>query len=129
MEEELKNENINLELEPDDDNIEINADFNQLSQVLINLIKNSKESLATVKTGNIKIYGFRDEEGNINIEVRDNGKGIPVAILDDIFMPFFTTKKEGSGIGLSMARQIMRSHNGTIGVQSQPGKTVFKLKL
>ena len=62
------------------------------------------------------------------IKIIDNGKGIPPDIIDDIFMPFFSTKRDGSGIGLSIARQVLRSLNGTISVQSQVGETIFMLK-
>jgi two-component system nitrogen regulation sensor histidine kinase NtrY len=59
----------------------------------------------------------------------DNGPGVPSDIMDDIFIPFFTTKENGTGIGLSLARQIMRLHNGTVHVQSRPGETIFSLKI
>jgi signal transduction histidine kinase len=62
------------------------------------------------------------------MEVRDNGPGIPEEIMGNIFIPFFTTKTEGSGIGLSLSRQIMRVHGGSISVRSKPGETIFTLR-
>ena len=62
------------------------------------------------------------------INVTDNGPGIPSDLIEEIFVPFFTTRQEGSGIGLSISRQIMRLHGGTLAVKSVPGKeTVFKM--
>ncbi|MCB0296648.1 MAG: ATP-binding protein, partial [Calditrichaeota bacterium] len=70
-----------------------------------------------------------DERGRVLIQVEDNGPGILPEVLDKIFIPFFTTKKGGSGIGLSLSRQIMRLHRGTISVQSEINtRTVFTLR-
>ncbi|MEM1124174.1 MAG: HAMP domain-containing sensor histidine kinase, partial [Bacteroidota bacterium] len=78
----------------------------------------------------IEIKAHKNNEGKTFIEVKDNGPGIPQDVMDKIFVPFFTTKKEGSGIGLSLSRQIMRLHKGNIEVNSVEGKgTVFTLSL
>ena len=95
---------------------------------MINLIKNSVESLLDTKDQTITISTYyRDDERPV-IEVADNGKGIQDDIMENIFMPFFTTKTDGMGIGLSLARQIMRLHKGTISAMSIPGtETKFSL--
>jgi nitrogen fixation/metabolism regulation signal transduction histidine kinase len=95
------------------------ADKNQMEQVIINLIKNSLEA----NSSKISISAFEESYGKVSIKITDQGKGIQAEMIDDIFMPFFTTKEQGSGIGLSLARQIMRLHGGNISVQSDPNIT------
>ena len=80
------------------------------------------------KNGTIQLKAFYADEGTI-IQVEDNGIGISNDIIEDIFVPFYTTKENGSGIGLSLSRQIMQNHNGTISVNSVPDKgSEFTLK-
>jgi nitrogen fixation/metabolism regulation signal transduction histidine kinase len=111
-----------------DPDIEINADQNLISQVLINLIKNALEANEGNPNGKIKIIARINENYNPEICVIDNGPGIPEENLEEIFVPFFTTRVNGSGIGLSLSRQIMRIHGGNLKVRSVPGKeTVFCL--
>jgi nitrogen fixation/metabolism regulation signal transduction histidine kinase len=106
----------------------IEADFAQVEQILINLIKNSTEALSGRKDGIIRLKAFKADDGTI-IQVEDNGTGIRHEIIEDIFIPFYTTKKSGSGIGLSLSRQIMQNHDGTISVNSEPDKgSEFTLK-
>lgn len=101
------------------------ADPDLIDQVLINLIKNALDALIGVKEPRLSISYQND--GVINIT--DNGLGIEQEKLDQIFIPFFTTKKEGSGIGLALSQQIMHLHNGKIEVTSTPGRgTTFTLK-
>lgn len=99
-----------------------------IEQVFINIIKNAAEALEGI--GNSKIAIEFIDEGNAQIiTITDNGPGIPHEFLDNIFTPFFTTKENGSGIGLSLSRQIMRLHNGTLTVSSQiDAGTTFKMK-
>ncbi len=99
----------------------VQADPEQLSMVLINLIKNAKEALEQTKkaTINIRVSALNQW---LYIEVTDNGPGIEPEAMEDIFIPFFTTKENGSGIGLSLSRQIIQQHGGTIKVFSEPGK-------
>ena len=99
----------------------IQADAEQLSMVLINLIKNAKEALEHTVNGTIDIKSFAQNQF-LFIEITDNGPGIEPEALEDIFIPFFTTKENGSGIGLSLSRQIVQQHGGTIKVFSKPGK-------
>ena len=92
-------------------------------------MKNSLQALKGRQDGEINLISFLGRDNRMYIQVFDNGAGIPEDIIDDIFIPFFTTKKSGSGIGLSLSRQIMRLHKGTISVQSKQGKeTVFTLR-
>lgn len=109
--------------------LEITADADLIEQVLINLIINSRQALEGIHNGKINLFASLDEKGKILIQVSDNGAGIPEDIQEKIFIPFFSTKKNGSGIGLSLSRQIIRAHGGTIRVNSVPGKeTIFSLR-
>ena len=113
----------------DPSNLELTADQDLIEQVLINLITNSINAVSNSAEPCIQLIGKFDNRGVLNIQVIDNGKGIPVDLQEKIFIPFFTTKKEGSGIGLSLSRQIMRIHKGSISVNSIPDKeTVFTLR-
>ena len=101
------------------------ADAVQIEQILINIIKNALE--ANAKTINIK--AFADVQQRVCIEISDDGLGMEPEALEKVFIPFYTTKKTGSGIGLSLSRQIMQLHNGQLTVQSQPEKgSKFLLK-
>jgi len=97
--------------------------------VIINLVNNLVSAISTQVKPLISLNAFVDPGGNTIISVSDNGIGINREDLEKIFVPFYTTKKEGSGIGLSISRQIMRLHGGNISVRSDPGrKTVFSLR-
>lgn len=107
---------------------EIFADQNLISQVLINLLKNALEANEGNYSGMIKIVVSEGYNHHPEICVIDNGPGIPEENIDEIFVPFFTTRKNGSGIGLSISRQIMKAHGGNLKVRSVPGiETVFCL--
>jgi nitrogen fixation/metabolism regulation signal transduction histidine kinase len=104
------------------------ADISLIEQVLINLTQNAIHAVEDTDVKSITLGGFIDENGKIIIEIEDTGKGIGEEALNKIFIPFFTTKKKGSGIGLSLSKQIMRRHKGNIQVRSTLGNgTVFKL--
>lgn len=105
------------------------ADRSLTQQVLINLIKNAAESMSNMKENKrIEIGSSRAGNQYIHLHVRDSGTGILPENLDQIFIPFFSTKKSGSGIGLSISRQIMQKQKGDIAVLSEPGKgSVFTL--
>ena len=84
--------------------------------------------LSDEEHGQIRIEAKEEETGAIVVDVVDNGKGMSSEVAANIFVPFFTTKQDGSGIGLSLSRQIMRLHNGSLVLRStQPGRTVFRL--
>jgi len=109
--------------------LEMTADPEQIEQVLINLILNSAQALAGNPEPRIEMQADQDKRGRVILRVTDNGTGILKEVQDKIFIPFFTTKKNGTGIGLSLSQQIMRLHRGTIAVQSEPNEeTVVMLK-
>jgi nitrogen fixation/metabolism regulation signal transduction histidine kinase len=109
--------------------LELTGDPALIEQVLINLCKNAVEAMDTVEKPQIDLRADTDAQGNPVIKVIDNGRGIPDEVLERIFIPFFTTKETGSGIGLSLSRQILRLHKGTLTAESTPGvKTVFTLR-
>lgn len=118
----LKREKISLVCEADSESFYVEADKNMIDQVLINLLNNSMQALQESKNGKILLKGYIDRENNKLIEISDNGIGISKQKLERVFVPFYTTKKEGTGIGLSLSRQIMRLHAGTISVQSKEGE-------
>ena len=108
------------------------ADPNLLGQIVINLIKNALQAIGhdsnpKREEGLIRLSYSRDENGAGVLEVTDNGPGIPPEVLPQVFVPFFTTKSDGSGIGLSLARQIMRAHGGSIQLHSNAQQTSFSL--
>ena len=123
-----KSDKTNLSVSMAKPDLQIYADQNLISQVLINLLKNALEANENNNDGKIRIVvseGFNDHH---EICVIDNGPGISEENLDEIFVPFFTTRQNGSGIGLSISKQIMRVHGGNLKVRSVPGKeTVFCL--
>ena len=128
LKEEANSNGIALEFNSSPDTLDLTADFSLLEKVLINLIKNAFQALDKSLNGKVYVNAYNNIENRVIIEVKDNGGGIPANIIDDIFIPFYTTKNSGSGIGLSLSRQIMRLHSGTIAVHSIPNKeTVFSL--
>ncbi len=107
----------------------VKADEQLMVQVIINLVKNSAEAVTGSDNALVEISCSKDDTGKLTeIIVSDNGPGIPPAVADEIFVPFFTTKSNGSGIGLSYSRQILRAHGGTVNCYSKPGETVFTVK-
>ena len=110
------------------EDIAMTADYAQIEQILINLIKNASEALSGKQDGTIHLKAFYADDAAL-IQVEDNGIGISGYIIEDIFVPFYTTKENGSGIGLSLSKQIMQNHDGTISVNSALEKgSVFTLK-
>ncbi|TNE59266.1 MAG: GHKL domain-containing protein [Bacteroidetes bacterium] len=100
----------------------IQADPDLLEQVLINLVKNAIEAVEQTDSPKIALGIAKDTEGTVIIQIADNGPGIPDALQEQIFVPFFTTKNEGSGIGLSLCRQIVQLHKGSLSVVSKEGE-------
>jgi signal transduction histidine kinase len=110
---------------PEEKDLMIFADEGQISQILINLIKNALQ--AGAKQIDLSARMGKDDE--VIVEVANDGEPIPPSAQEQIFIPFYTTKAEGSGIGLSISRQIMRNHNGSIVLlRSEAGRTVFELR-
>ncbi len=126
----ISSSNIELSVSVKPENLEIVADPNLIEHVLINLVNNAVHALRETKEGKIQLTAEINERGRAVLKVIDNGCGISEEVLDKVFVPFFTTKQEGSGIGLSISQSIIRAHGGSIWVQSQPQTgTVFTLRL
>jgi nitrogen fixation/metabolism regulation signal transduction histidine kinase len=129
MKEEMNKHNIQCIATIKPENLELSADEQLIEQVLINLLKNAIQALEKTENPHIELKAFIDANGKIIIQIIDNGQGILPEVLDKIFVPFFTTKPKGSGIGLSLSRQILRLHGGTLTAHSEPDvQTVFTLK-
>jgi len=126
---ELNDKGIQIESRTVPDNLTVRGDEKLLEQVLINLVKNSIEAI-NCTDGKIRIAAFQDITNNLIIQVTDNGCGIEVSAIDSIFVPSYTTKENGSGIGLSISRQIIQLHKGAIEVRSVPEvETTFEITL
>jgi nitrogen fixation/metabolism regulation signal transduction histidine kinase len=105
-----------------DSDLTVRADPQQIEQVLINLVKNAGEALAGSDYGRVVLRGSHDQRGRVMLQVIDNGPGIPEDQVEDIFVPFFTTKKGGSGVGLSVSRQLMVLNRGSLNVKTVAGR-------
>jgi nitrogen fixation/metabolism regulation signal transduction histidine kinase len=129
MQTNIKDKSINFEVSIEPQSLELAADPELIEQVLINLLLNALHAVKGRKKAQIDLDARLDGRGKILLQVKDNGPGIPEENLEKIFIPFYSTKEGGSGIGLSLSRQIMRLHNGFIGVHSDPKvETVFTLR-
>ena len=121
---------ISIERNYKENRYEAQLDPVLMEQVFINLLRNAMDALNNTTDPKIGIHIFKSLEGELEIQIADNGPGISEDLLDQIFVPFFTTKKEGSGIGLSLSRQIVQLHKGNIYAYSKLGKgTIFTMKL
>lgn len=118
----LDQKNIELKFTLADPKLTIDIDRHLIEQVLINLILNAIDATELIPHPQIKISAFLNLKEQIVIQIEDNGTGIPDEILTSLFVPFFTTKKNGSGIGLSLSKQIMLLHKGKIKIKSGFGK-------
>lgn len=129
METQLSEKSISFTVSVEPETLELTADPEMIEQVLINLLLNSIQALEGQNDARITLRSLMDERGRAIIQVTDNGPGILEEVREKIFIPFFTTKQEGTGIGLSLSRQVMRAHRGTISVRSRPNEeTVFSLR-
>jgi signal transduction histidine kinase len=118
---------LNKSIVPED--LDMTADEQLIEQVLINLVRNAIHAVENEENPKIDIMAFKDERDRLTIKVSDNGVGILEDVIDKIFIPFFTTKKKGSGIGLSLSRQIIRLHGGIISASSTANEqTTFTIK-
>jgi len=125
----LEQKNIELETILKDTDLVVEADTSLLEQVLINLVVNAMEAVKDRPDSRIVLTGYVANNHKVIIKVADNGSGMTLEVLDKIFVPFFSTKKSGSGIGLSLCKQIMMLHKGNIQVQSAEGQgTAFLLQ-
>ena len=129
MKDQMEKSNIDFSISLEPDTLYLTADEELIEQIIINLLKNSIQAMGNQEKKVISIKAYIGLRGRILIQVIDNGPGILQDVIDKIFIPFFTTKSNGSGIGLSLSRQIMRMHGGTITVASELDKeTVFTLR-
>jgi two-component system, NtrC family, nitrogen regulation sensor histidine kinase NtrY len=126
---ELSDRIITCTIQVEPEHLKIFADKHMIEQVLINLIKNAIQAFDEQENRRIELSAYTNEKGRAVIRVKDNGPGIEPEALEKIFIPFYSTKKTGSGIGLSLSRQIMRQHEGSITVKSTVGEgTEFFLR-
>lgn len=128
MEPTLLQKNIVLDIILKDPRLQLSLDVNLIEQVLINLLLNAIEAVKDGDNPYISLLASA-EEGRPHIKITDNGRGIPQDLMENIFIPFFTTRKSGSGVGLTLSKQIMLMHKGNITVQSEEGKgSIFTLQ-
>jgi len=125
--EELTTRNVELIINAYPTDLRLTADKDLVEQVIINLVKNAIEAI-NHNNGKVEISAQLNPEQRFSINVTDNGHGIPAEYLESIFLPSFTTKEHGMGIGLSFCKQIMQSHQGTIAVESKANSTKFELQ-
>ena len=112
---------IKLTIQDDPENIILLADEGMLDQAMINLLRNAADALEGVEKAEVWINAFYDNQQRVVLEVCDNGPGIAEDMRDKIFMPFFTTKKQGSGVGLTLVRYILLSHGGVVACRTRKG--------
>lgn len=129
MRPELELQGIRLDLAAPEGGAMIQADASQMEQILINLIRNAQDAVAGKSDGRIELCADQDAAGRVLIHVTDNGRGIAPELLDRIFVPFFTTRAGGTGIGLALSRQLARLNGGSLAAQGTPGACRFTLRL
>jgi len=122
LDNEFKDSRITIHTNLSRESLMIICDFDQIQQVIINVLLNAIQALKGTKDGSITVSGGKISEGSIYLIISDNGKGMEEEEIEKIFVPFYTTKKKGSGIGLSLAKKIMKMHQGDIRIYSKPGK-------
>ena len=106
--------NVRITLERVDEDLMAFADESMMTQVVINLLKNAVQAIGGTKEGEIRIRAYVDSQDIVRIEVANNGPKIAPEVAEQMFVPFFTTKEEGSGIGLSLSKQMMRLQGGNV---------------
>ena len=121
----IKEKGIDIQVDACGSVLKVNADYSQIRQVLVNLIKNAIEAIEPNKQGEIKIV--LSDDTRVKIDICNNGSPIPEEIVPQIFIPFFTTKDSGSGIGLSVSRYIMRLHEGNLKYHASGSWTIFSI--
>ena len=124
----IKNRKIKIKSDYDDEDIYILADYNRLSQVFVNLIKNSIEAMEDIKNGKI-IISIIENKNSVIIKVSDNGSGISPENIKRMNEPFFTTKSNGTGLGVYLSTEIIKAHNGTICYESDKKGTTVTVTL
>ncbi|MCH7574901.1 MAG: ATP-binding protein [Candidatus Marinimicrobia bacterium] len=129
MSAELSRSELRISVEVEPETLELTADQDLVGQVLINLIKNALDAVDGRDDPQVGLSAKLDRRGKVVLQVQDNGPGISPEVAAQIFIPFFTTKSDGSGIGLAICREIMQMHGSSVTVQSDPGRqTLFTLR-
>lgn len=118
IDEDIKQSGVAVSIDVDPVELDFSIDENLIEQVLLNIVKNASQALEGKAEPRIYIRSFKNKRDRVTIQISDNGQGILPDVIDKIFIPFFTTKPKGSGIGLSLSRQIMRLHGGSITANS-----------
>ena len=118
----FKQEDVHFDVTVHPSVTRVYADENQLNQVMINLIKNALEAMVFSNVKELLVSVYRNRYNRIVINVKDTGTGIPANIMENVFIPFYTTKEHGSGIGLSLSKQIIRMHGGSLRLISEEAK-------
>lgn len=129
FDEQIRKEKMQFQIIIEPGDLILHADREQIEQVLINLVKNAIWAVQENDNKIIELHAGELPDGNVIFHIIDNGFGVETELRDKIFIPFFTTRENGSGIGLSLSRQIMIMHGGSISVQSKPSVgTTFVLR-
>ena len=130
LEPDLRDRGVTLSETVEPETLEISVDAELLDQALINLVRNAADALKGRTDARVALSARLGEGGGVAIAVSDNGPGIDAALREKIFVPFFTTKRAGTGVGLSLTRQIVQVHDGSIDVSDTPGGgATFTLRL
>ncbi len=116
----LRRGTVGLQIEVEPETLRVTADPRLIEQVLLNLLLNAAQALEGRPDGRIAVVAHRDRRSRVVIRVTDNGPGILPEVQEKVFVPFFSTRRDGSGIGLCLSRQIMRKHRGELTVRSIP---------
>ena len=114
-----KDANIELITSVEPTELEVSVDKDLVEQVLINLLKNAEQALADTPGAKVELTSRLNRRGHVVIEISDNGPGIPEETASKIFVPFYTTKRDGSGVGLALTRQVMIAHGGNVKLEAE----------
>jgi nitrogen fixation/metabolism regulation signal transduction histidine kinase len=125
---ELARSGIVLNVETEQPSPMLHVDPHQIEQVLINLVRNAQQALVGCEAPRIRLSSARDTQGGTVLQVTDNGPGIDPSLMGNLFVPFFTTRPGGTGIGLTLSRQLTQLNRGRISVRGTPGECVFTLR-
>ena len=121
LEESFRQQGVEFSTLVEPESLELSGDPELLEQAVINLLKNAQDAVIDTQKPQVSLTARLGTKGHIIIAVKDNGSGMGEEILNNIFVPFFTTKRHGTGVGLSLVRQIVRLHRGQVGITSETG--------